>query len=420
MENKAEILIIGAGASGLMAAYELARAGKKVIVVEARDRIGGRISPLDEKRFGYPAQAGAEFVHGEAVYTKALIKEAGLTYIVDDNELWSARGGEFSKMNVFLPYLDDVKEYLKKVEKDIPITEFIRQYLQDEKYAELRNAIIKLVQGYDAADPEQISTFMLRDEWLSIGEFSDGRIDGGYKPLVDHLVKKCVDAGVEFHLNKKIDRIEWKTGSVVAYSGEYVYTAKKVIVTVALPVIKDITFAPPLLEKTAFLDRIGFGQVIKVIFKFDDIWWEKLPQYDMTKLSFFFCNDPFTTWWVQYPYKLPVLTGWIAGPEAKQYSTSSDEELIHMGLGTLERLFNIQNLKEKLQDFHVANWVKDPLTKGAYSYTTYKTGNAYTELAKPVEDTVYFAGEALAVTANTATVEGAFASGKEVAEKILK
>lgn len=98
---KTEIIIIGAGATGLIAARELAKAGKKVVILEAKGRIGGRIWPLPEEEFGFQAQAGAEFIHGPAPTTKSLIQEAGLTYIHisnDDGEMWSVRSGEPIKL----------------------------------------------------------------------------------------------------------------------------------------------------------------------------------------------------------------------------------------------------------------------------------------------------------------------------------
>ncbi len=87
---KTEVLIIGAGAAGLMAARELGRIGKRVIILEARDRIGGRIRPIPEVIFGYEAQGGAEFVHGQAPITKSLAQEAGMTLIFIQGDMWNA------------------------------------------------------------------------------------------------------------------------------------------------------------------------------------------------------------------------------------------------------------------------------------------------------------------------------------------
>src|ERR1700754_2857658 len=95
----ADILIIGAGATGLMAAYELSKAGKKVTVLEARDRTGGRIHTLNKSSFFKYAELGAEFVHGDLPVTLQLLKEAGIKVTPADGEMWHYRNGRFSQEN---------------------------------------------------------------------------------------------------------------------------------------------------------------------------------------------------------------------------------------------------------------------------------------------------------------------------------
>src|SRR6202171_3418986 len=90
------IVVIGAGAAGLMAARELARAGNRVTILEARDRCGGRIYPLSAQEFGYPAEGGAEFVHGAAPVTRALMREARLSLSPMAGARWTARSGALS------------------------------------------------------------------------------------------------------------------------------------------------------------------------------------------------------------------------------------------------------------------------------------------------------------------------------------
>src|ERR1700761_2223508 len=90
------IVIIGAGAAGLMTARELGRTGKKVTILEARDRCGGRIHPLSQSEFGYRADGGAEFVHGEAPVTRALLREAGISLLPIAGTRRSVEGGRLS------------------------------------------------------------------------------------------------------------------------------------------------------------------------------------------------------------------------------------------------------------------------------------------------------------------------------------
>src|SRR4051794_7749272 len=87
----AHVMVIGAGAAGLMAAGELARGGRQVTVLEAQDRLGGRIYPLPVAEFGYPAEGGAEFVHGAAPVTRQVMREAGLSLARRSGTRWSGR-----------------------------------------------------------------------------------------------------------------------------------------------------------------------------------------------------------------------------------------------------------------------------------------------------------------------------------------
>src|SRR5579863_10767543 len=95
-EHPTHFVVVGAGAAGLMAARDLARAGSRVTILEARTRCGGRIYPLPAQEFGYPAEGGAEFVHGAAPVTRALMREAGLSLLPRAGTRWSARTGALS------------------------------------------------------------------------------------------------------------------------------------------------------------------------------------------------------------------------------------------------------------------------------------------------------------------------------------
>src|SRR3981189_2260916 len=157
------IVVIGAGAAGLMAARELRLAGKKVTILEARDRCGGRIHPLPGAEFGYPAEGGAEFVHGEAPVTHGLLCEAGLSLLPIQGTQWTVEDGKFSRQDSQDPHEAELHKALQELKDDLTVAEFLRRHFAGPEYGRLRHSIERMVEGYDAADPERASTLALRE-----------------------------------------------------------------------------------------------------------------------------------------------------------------------------------------------------------------------------------------------------------------
>src|SRR4030088_3753064 len=164
--HAAHIVVIGAGAAGLMAARELPVAGKRVTILEARDRCGGRIHPLPAAEFGYPAEGGAEFVHGEAPVTHGLLCEAGLSLLPIQGTQWTVENGKFSREESQDPHEAELHKALQELKDDLTVAEFLRRHFAGPEYNRLRHPIQRIVEGYDAADPERASTLALRDEWM--------------------------------------------------------------------------------------------------------------------------------------------------------------------------------------------------------------------------------------------------------------
>src|SRR5262245_25787743 len=174
-----------------MAARELARSGKKVTVLEARARCGGRIYPLPTEEFGYPAEGGAEFVHGAAPFTRAVMREAGLSLSPRGGTRWSTRTGALLPDESSLPHADRFYRALAEVKADLPIAEFLETHFAGRRYDEMRRSITRTVEGYDAADPRRASTVALRDEWMARDDGEHGRIAKGYGELIEHLLSEC-------------------------------------------------------------------------------------------------------------------------------------------------------------------------------------------------------------------------------------
>src|SRR6202008_3779566 len=103
-------------------------AGKRVTILEARERCGGRIPPLRASEFGYPADGGAEFVHGEAPVTRGLAREAGLTLQAIGGAQWSFDGTDFSRESPRDPYDERLHAALKDLTEDLTVADFLRRH----------------------------------------------------------------------------------------------------------------------------------------------------------------------------------------------------------------------------------------------------------------------------------------------------
>lgn len=405
-----------------MAARELARAGKSVVILEARDRCGGRIDPLPPEEFGYPAEGGAEFVHGAAALTRALVREAGLSLSRLAGTRWRAADGALSPDDRTTPHAARLHQALSTLKTDLPVTEFLARHFAGPQYAELRRSIMRMCEGYDAADPSRASTFALRDEWMDRGLGQQGRIAEGYGALIAFLASECRRHGAAIHLGAVVTAIDPNGRGIVARCRDgRTVTADTAILTVPPPLLTDIALPPGAREKAAAAaNDIGFGNVVKILVRFATNWWAACGGRDLADLSFLISSAPVPTWWTQHPAGYPVLTGWLAGPKADRVTRLDTDALVERGLASLAEIFAVpqDRLRKMLITSRAINWGNDPFARGAYSYATPRTREAQARLGKP-DAGVFISGEALYSGPEMGTVEAALASGWQTAQTIL-
>ena len=416
------IVIVGAGAAGLMAARELARAGKRVTILEARDRCGGRIQSLSIRDAGHRAEGGAEFVHGEAPVTLGLLREARLSILPIQGTAWTVAEGKFTR-RAQDPYTPKFHKALQQLQEDLPIAEFLRRYFAGPEYGGLRRSIERMIESCHAADPERASTLALREEWLNDARSRQARIADGYGALTDFLVAACREQGGTIRLGAVAKAVETRPGggaSVRCANGD-VHAGDVVILTLPLPLLRTIEIPEAVRDKVeAAFGGIGFGNVIKILLGFRTRWWTGRER-GLGDLTFLLSDRKIPVWWTQFPEQTALLTGWFGGPKTQALAGLDEDQLIEAGLGSLADIFRIPilDLKRNLVAARAINWGADPFAGGAYSYVTPRTREALAGLASADTGSIRFCGEAFYSGAEMGTVEAAFTSGLQTARSLL-
>jgi monoamine oxidase len=429
-----KIIIIGAGAAGLVAAKKLSSNGMDVTILEAKARVGGRIQSVYDALSGFPLEYGAEFMHGDVAVSKKILKEQDIAYHKVKGDMWQVKDGHLEKDDEVIEQWKKLEKELKKLEQDTTIEKFLEEHFNDEKYAALRDSVRRYASGYDTADPARASAKALGREWMNEEDSKQYRIDNGYQQMISELLESCLKNGCNIQTNSPVKEVKWQKDSVeVVTEAGQVYTGNKVVVTLPIGVLQArpwekgaVAFNPGMPAITDAVQQMGMGAVIKVLFAFKEAFWmsedvEKVAGKSMEKLSFVFSKEVIPTWWTQYPNKLPLLTGWLGGPAAERMKSNTNDEIVEKGIQSLSNIFKIpaERLAEMLTQKIVVNWTADVYSRGSYSYATVETAKARDVLGTPVEGTVYFAGEALYDGPEMGTVEAALSSGKKVAKQIL-
>ncbi|MBV8519197.1 MAG: FAD-dependent oxidoreductase [Acidobacteria bacterium] len=423
---KFDVVVIGAGAAGLSAARVLSGAGKRVCVLEARERIGGRIYSLQLPDLPVPVELGAEFIHGRSETTFGIVDAASLAVAqLPDNHWWS-RNGKWERIGDFWERINTVRAKIGKLSRDVSFAEFLRAHRFPPRLCELARSF---VEGYHAAHAERMSALVLQmaDEEQDDAEGNPQfRLAGGQHALIDWLRAGLDPDTSELRLGTPVAAIEWSQGavSVETARGERI-RANAAVLTLPIGVLKagSVRFDPPLREKESMIAHLEAGHVVKIAFRFREPFWEEHgPTKGGAPLNFAHSDDPFfPTWWTVAPFRSPVLIGWAGGSAADALLAEGHDAMIDRGLGVLARLFQLprKRVDALLAGTWMHDWQSDPFSRCAYSYAGVGGSHAADALAKPLRKTLFFAGEATS-SDETGTVAGAIESGRRAARELLR
>lgn len=448
-----DVLILGAGAAGLAAARRLAAAGRSVAIVEARDRIGGRIFTAPPAPGAaappIPIELGAEFIHGLPRSSWDLVREAQLATYELEGEPWcfddgllhpcgEERRGAFEVVAQMPGWLA-----AQPAGSDATFAEYLQRAAIDPALAERASAY---VEGFNAADRNIIGVAALARQQRAENDIQADRIfriGRGYSALPQYLADRFRQSGGTMILQRPVRTIRWSRGAV-SFSGlddrnrVFKITGAQAVITLPLGVLQAdaVQFYPRPEDLMRQVARMAMGPVLRQTLLFDAPFWEGAPLRTAAAraterigvLGFLFAREETpATWWTVRPDATPMLTAWAAGPKAvalaKKAAVSGEPRtLLAEALRALSKIFGLEAaaIKEMLVSWHTHDWQGDIYSRGAYSYAPSGALDASSRMTQPVARTLYFAGEHTDVEGHWGTVHAALSSGLRAAEQLLE
>jgi len=439
--SKADVVVIGAGASGLAAARTLNERGFQVIVLEARERIGGRVFTHRDRDSPVPIELGAEFIHGTAAETERILRDARLASYDISGRRWQIAGDNVRPLDDFWPRIDKVMRRLDpRRTPDRSLDDFLAKKPGGRRLAAERRLVRQFVEGFHAADPAKISERALADGGSPRGDVRErriGRVVDGYDRVVEWLASPLGD---RVRTAAVATRVRWAPGNVAVEAthpdgrARPTVDARAAVVTVPASVLQTppgehgaIEFDPDLRAKRPALEQIALGHVVRITLRLAERFWtseafaKRIGSAEFDTASFIHTGDEqFPIWWTSYPVTAPVLVGWRGGPGARELAMLASEQIEDAAIHALSRQFGIppRKMRSLVEAAWTHDWIHDPFSRGAYSYQTVGGADAPEQLAKPLRGTLFFAGEATAAEGGTGTVNGAIAAGYRAADEV--
>ncbi|HET6150954.1 MAG TPA: NAD(P)/FAD-dependent oxidoreductase [Polyangia bacterium] len=449
-----DVVVIGAGVAGLEAARRLVKAGLRVLILEARPRVGGRIDTHRPPGWADPIEAGAEFVHGRP---SALIRALALAHArigVHPARHHLARAGTVRAAGA--PWAAAQRLLDRLPDEDVAFDAVLRRRdFAAGAPRQVRALVRSFVEGFNAADARRVSArWIVQQADASEAEHGERayRVLGGYDQLPRHLARPFTtgagDGRAVLRLSSVVDDIHWRqrgAGVRVRWRSALggaggTAQARAALVTLPLGVLQldpprpgAVHFLPPLPPaKRLAIRRLAMGSVTKLVLRFRAPVTGGVLGRLPSDLSFLHTpSAPIPTWWIPHPHSASELVGWVAGPAAARFSrrargrrstVAPGSDPVRTAVAGLARALGLGlgAALDAVEDARVFDWATDPYARGAYSWIPAGALDAPAALAQPLEGRLFFAGEATDTAGDPGTVHGAMATGQRAAGQILR
>lgn len=414
--KKKNVVIIGAGISGLSAANYLKKKGFNPIVLEAQNKIGGRLKT--NRSLGFAFDEGASWIHGPKrnPITKLAKKSDTKLFLTEDEsiEVFDTNGEQYQLaiLDIEERAYENTLEALEEGSDSKLSTQLYRSNPELEN-DRLWNYMLSAFLEFDTGgDIDQLSSKYFYDDKAFKGK--DVIVTDGYDHITNHLSKD-----IDIRLNHNVTKLDYNSDKVIVNTSQGIFIADHVIVTVPLGVLKKniITFNPPISESIhTAINNLQMGTVNKFMLIWEEAFWKKDLQYigytseHKGKYNYFLNVKKYSN--------INALMTFSFGEISKKEEYKSDQEIVDEIMMNIHRMFgpNIPRPKQILR----TKWNNNPYAFGSYSFPAFGSSPTdYKAFEQSLSNKIFFAGEHT-IHEYRGTVHGAYLSGIREAKKIMK
>lgn len=419
------VVVIGAGLAGLAAASELQAQGCRVIVLEARDRVGGRVWTSD-RWADIPLDLGASWIHGVKgnpltdLADKIKAKRISTRYA--SSIIYHTDGKPFDDRAE--KRLDDLRtrllaaiENTQEREQDVSVSQAVSKVYREFAGAFEETRWIDFIVNSELEQEYSGSAASLSAHWYDHTEEFGG--DDALFAQGFGVIAEFLSRGLDIRQGQVVHKIQWGSSPARVVTQDFEYEADQVVVTLPLGVLKagKVAFVPDLpARKKEAISKLGVGVLNKCYLRFEEPFWPKGVDW----LEYVSAKPGEWTQWVSFwrTAKQPVLLGFNAADRGMEIESLSDEAIVASAMQTLKTIYG-ERIPEPI-GFQTTRWAADPFARGAYSFNAIgSTPGMRKTLAAPLDGKLFFAGEATHA-AYFGTAHGAYLSGLAAAKKVLK